>query len=393
MSFKSKAFHELILLHSKKPKIVKQRLKTDKRLNLVEKNILRGFLLMRDNENKEAHALAESTKSQPDAFVEAMRLYLIAGTLNNQGFYPEALEQFKLCYQTFPKNVDAHLEYVILNNIYVVHMNLHETQEAREILAILSTIKGLDEDDQLRLKRLEFSYHISNEDEHKSDELYRELVQKQKLYRDFDQVSLFIHFYNYGIIFNHFEICDEALRQLCHQKKYALTQNFNYMKFLLNHLRDQTPIYLRDEHFDGYPTLLAELKFIRALDQYKISELPAIWQELQKLNPRVFKDGYQYAGYQSAFSRCLELHKKKLQNLHVKTEKEPQLSILDAIQKKLENEDFVSKEQLFYYVYGRELESKVDNSRISKQVYKLKSQKNLEIRSVRGSYQLVKKAS
>ena len=393
MKTKSKAFLELILLHSKNPKRTKELLKTDRRLNHDERNIVRGFLLMRDNLNEKAHSLAHSIRQQQDPFVEAMRIYLVGAALNNQGKYIKALHCFQDCHRLIPKGFNQHLEFVILNNIFIIHMNLHQLAESREILVVMGMIDQLPAEDAQRLKRLQFGFYIAVEETIKAEESYTFLSQNKDTFKDHEFVSLQIQFYNYGIVFNRLEICDQALNELKDQKKYALTQNYNYMKILLNHLRDHAPIYIQEQDFKDYPTLLLELKFIRALDQAKISELPTLWKELQNINPQSFLDGYQYAGYKSVFSRCLELHQEKLQGFKTLSVKEPTMSILDAIQYKLENEDFVSKEQLYYYIYGRELESKLDLNRVSKYVNKLKTTGNLEIESIRGGYRLTKKSA
>ncbi len=393
MSLKSKAFLELILIHSKKPKYTKERLKSDRRLTHVERNIIRGFLLMRDNENAEAYTIATSIKSQPDPMVESMRLYLLAGSLNNQGQYILALEFFQKCYQQIPKGIVFHLEYVILNNLFLIYMNLHNLVKAREILSILKSMSDLPQEDSLRFKRLEFAFYTAIEDEAKASELYKYLRLHQHQYTNHELVSLLIQFYHYGITFDHLQVCEDSVSQTCHQKKYSLTENFNYMRIMLSHLKEKTPIYLREQNFKNYPILLLQLKFIRALDLHKLSEASTLWNELHLLNPSVYKDEFQYVGFKSVFSRCLEMHHSKLAKMGIKAVKESHLSILDAIQQKLELNESVSREELFYYAYGRELESKIDQSLITKQVSKLKIEKKLEIRSVRGTYQLVKKAS
>jgi len=393
MKTKSKAFLDLILLHAKNPKRTKERLQTDRRLNQDERNIVRGFLLMRDNLNEKAHSLAQSIRCQQDPFVEAMRIYLMGATLNNQGKYTKALHYFKDCHHLLPKGFNPHLEFVILNNIFIIHMNLHQLAESREFLMMMQMISPIPEEDTLTLQRLKFGFYLASEDSKNADESYALLSQNRGSFKDHELNALLIQFFRYGIVFNQLDICDGALNELKDQKKYALTQNFNYMKILLNHLRDHAPVYIQEQDFKDYPTLLLELKLIRALDQAKISELPQLWKDLQRINPQSFLDGYQYAGYRSVFSRCLELHQEKLKGFKTLSVKEPTMSILDAIKYKLENEDFVSKEQLHYYLYGKELESKLDLNRVSKYVNKLKTTGDLEIESVRGGYRLNKKSA
>jgi len=391
MKPKSKAFLELIQLHSKNPKRTKELLLTDRRMTNDERNVIRGFLLMRDNQNLKAFSLASSIKTQQDPEVESMRLYLLGATLNNQGKYQKALNEFQKCHQLFPKNHDHHLEFVILNNLFVIYMNLHKIAEAKEILSMMKMISNLPETDLMRLKRLEFGFYTSIENQEESLKILKQLIDVRAKFTDHDFGAFQIQVFNFGI--EKHEYCDQALNEIKDQKKYSLTQNYNYMKILFQHLKDQTAIYIHEPDFQDYPTLLAELKFIKALDQHKESELSVIWKQLHSINPQSFKEGFKYEGFTNVFSKCMNLHLNKLKGLETKTVKDPNLSIMDAIELKLSLGTPVSKEHLFYYLYGRELEDKMDLNRISKLINKFKSSRECEIESVRGAYQLTKKAS
>lgn len=95
MNIKTKVFFDLIFSHSRDPKRVKRFIKVDKRLSMSEKQILNGFLLMRDNKNAEALELAEDISSQSDEFVECLRFFLLGATLNNLGHYEKSLINFQ----------------------------------------------------------------------------------------------------------------------------------------------------------------------------------------------------------------------------------------------------------------------------------------------------------
>lgn len=388
MQIKSKVFLDIIQDHAKNPKRVKKILASDKRLSHSEKMIVQGFLLMRDNKNSEALAMVEEISIQSDNFVEGMRQYLLAGVLNNLGHYQKALKHFKICHEIFPKNQVIHLEFVILYNIYNVHFNLHHYTVAHETIKTMRRLKGLNEEDSLRLLRASFWCTCMMEKAKEATIYFQALKKMTAQFINHDFVSLQRSFFYYGLVFQKYEICYDALNEMRTQKKHAQSQNYNYMKLLLDHLIEDKPIYLVESEYKNHQQLLWELKAIRALDNHKKEEFILAWKYLHSQNPETFLKNETYKGLKSLFSECLKRHQDKLQRPEMKQIKDQAMPVLEALELKLKEAKGITREDLFYFLYGRQAETKDELNRISKYINRLKNEKDLNIHSKRGLYSL-----
>jgi hypothetical protein len=254
----------------------------------------------------------------------------------------------------------------------------------------MQNIQNLSDVNQLRLKKECFYFYCLSEDFPNAKILYDEFCKNIDQFVLHDFVSMQMSFFQYGIVFDLPQICEEALSHLKHQKKHSMSQNYNYMKILFHHLKNNEPIYINEQDFKDHQQLLMELKCIRALDYARGNEFKQIWNFLRQSNIQSYSADYKFIGAKCLFSECLKMHKEKIASFDVNSATRNEDShLLVALLEKLKERGFMNREEIFYFLYGRPAETKEDLHRISKYMYKLKNKANLNITASRGIYKLV----
>ncbi len=388
MNIKTKVFFDLIFSHTRDPKRVKRFIKIDKRLTMSEKQILNGFLLMRDNKNAEALELAEDISSQADDFVECLRFFLLAATLNNLGHYEKALVYFQKSRNKLVCGALPNLEYVLLNNISNVYLNLHKTVKAQEVLEEMQALKGISDENQNRLDLQCLYVACVNEDRKMADKYFHRLKQIEDKFECQAQVILQETYCYYGVVFCEHKLSYQALKVLSGLKKYFQTQHYNYYKLLLEHLTEDAPIYIVEGEFKTHPLRLWELKLIRALEISDRSMAESAWNFLMHQNPYAFQPHFVYQGPKSLFSLCFSKNVANIQKNQLDYVREKNVSMLDAMANILKEKKELTRDELFFYLYGREPESKDEIHRLAKYVSKLKTTKGISVSLKKGVYKI-----
>jgi hypothetical protein len=393
MKIKTKAFLDLMLIHSKTPRRAKRIMEKDKRLTRDEKRIVNCFMMMRSNQNREGLIIAEDIPSQSDLFVEAMRLFVIAGFLNNLNQHQKSLVYFQQCYVLLPKNIVRRFEFVTLLNIFNLYINLRNFKNAFEIIGEMEKIPSLEREDLIALDRCQFNYFTLTENSPKASEYFDIVFKNINDYPEHTRAVVLLDIWDYGITFQKYELCRDILKRMKKQRNYILSSYYNYMKILFYHLIENKPIYLVQSDYRDYPELKNQLNLIRALELNQINEAIGIWNKLHEKKPEVFAKKFKCLGQKTIFSLCLEKYRSKLLHIREQVELDKNDSIMLRIEKSLTGYQEISKNDLFQMIYGRNIESKNDLNRLARDIYKFKKKKNLEINSKKGVYTLLKKVS
>jgi hypothetical protein len=390
MPTKPKAFYNLLIKHSSDSKRIKQYINQDRRLTQDEKAILNSFLLMRENKNHEALVKMERIKVQTDVYVEAVRLLIIGSVLNNIGEQTKAFPYFEQSYESLPKKLDIHLEFILLLNMFIIVVNNRNLELAKSFIVQLSLLENLNNEDSLTRTKANFNYYTLIQDHKKAAELYSYLKLNTHQLKPHSLISYYFDVWDYALMTKDFELCGEVLKKIKEQKVYSLTQNYNYMKILLKHFMNNSPIFINEQVFKGFKKLKTELMLIRALEVNRITEAKNIWQQLHLLNPNVFQENYNYNGPITILGMCIEKHKGKFFRDSAPQEIDTNKSLTKNIKKLLEENSQLSKEDLFFALFGRVPDSKFDLARLSREIYKCKQHYNLEIETKKGIVKLLK---
>lgn len=126
-----KTFHAILLRFTSHPEKAKDGLK-DKRLTKAEKDILQGYLLIRDNKNSEVIKLFSSHTTNPSDYVEAQKNLLLGIAYNNLSQFALSLQYYEAAAQSFNHEFTDHFYFMTRINLYWAYYNLKDKEKMKE---------------------------------------------------------------------------------------------------------------------------------------------------------------------------------------------------------------------------------------------------------------------
>jgi tetratricopeptide (TPR) repeat protein len=388
MTLKHKAFLTALSLITSESRKAKAFL-TDKRMSQQEKTILSGFLALRDFENSEVIAVLEKFESS-DQFVESQRHYCLGAAYNNLTLFKQA--EFHLDQAIKLNNFDNGMDRKIsaCQSLFTVYLNSYKLDGMERVLNYLKSIRPANKRLLLTRAYCEFSYTVQKKDFKLAlnqvpmmEQIYPELNEHQSISYLYDLFELYL-------IENNYEMMGEALDRMKHLKKFKNPTHVKYMQTLLKCLAEGTPLYLYEKDFQDYPYLLNQLLCLQALERGDQKKALAVWENLRALHPELYFEPFNYRGPLCLFERCLEKFQHGPQNVDL-TSGESSTSREEKLVHLLKGSHLpVQKELLYEAIWGRSVDSKDDLKKLVKVVQRAREKFSVDIKSVKGSYALIK---
>ena len=384
---KCKAFDQLIKKISLYPEKVKSLL-DDKRLTILEKKIIEGHFLIRNNKTEEVIDLFYKLPESEIDFVKAHQHLLLGISFNNLSHFIEAKKHLATAEKIF---LEIGLDYYLFSarfNLFMLHANLNQLAEMRASLICLEQTPREAKLLEIRLHRCQFMYADKSEDILGAEKLLHKIDKLKNEMAENDLIAQLVSEFTYYIKRENFEMARETLAQMKIQRKFNSSENYNFMKILLNHLTENTPVYVYDADFKNVPILHYQLKVIQSLESQDLSEAKVHWKLLQTNYPNIYGDDFVYHGLKCLFSLSLDKHI---------TQKENPLD-LNEINEGSKLKTFMAlmnnatvpllKDDLYKILWGVPAESKDDLKRLARLVTKVRNKYGLQIQSRKGTYYL-----
>lgn len=389
---KQKQFYKTLLEFNRSPQKAKECLQ-DKRLTFIEKKILEGHLLVRNNKNAEVVELLKGLASSEHLFVEAQKKLLLGIALNNLSYFKESKSYLNESAEAFQELLMPDCLFLACFNLFLVHLNLADSQEMKQTLNLLEKIPLEDGVQRLRLLRCRFEYHAMVDDQENAKKNLKELDQKRSCLPENDAISFLVSAFMFHVKLEEFTKCQKLLVEMKKHRKYHLTENYNFMKKLLDHYVHNDPIYAYDHDFQQIPILFHQLKVIQQLEEGNDTSAREYWKLLQDVSPGTYLDEFQYRGEKCLFSLCLEKH-LQVKKDDVVVEISAEASKLDILIHVLTvMKAPVLKEHLYQHLWGALPLDKDDLKKLTKLVSRARSERNIEIKTRKGTYYIEKEES
>lgn len=365
----------------------------DKRLSQSEKIILNCFLHYRDNDLEQIITDLKSITEYNDAVVESQKELLLGLTMTGKGFFPEALKHMERSFSLLQDQGLPYFEYLITYNQFIISFNMKNQKLMKKFLDKLKQLSLEKDTDCLLVMRCFLNYHLFTNNLEKARQVIDEIDVMFPLDKmvDPDAPSYLIDKMNFSIKSENFDESMEILEKMKNYRKFRLTENFQFIKLLVENITNDSPIYFSDTHFKRVPVLFHQMKVIRALEEGKQGEANDHWKKLSLLSPEIYQPNFLFKGDKCLFSIALmkQLEKLKIAEAPViisdnSSQHEKIITILK--QAKVP----VGRDFLFKSVYGKEAETKEDYLRLSKVIYRLKIKLEIEIHYKKGCYFLEK---
>lgn len=360
----------------------------DKLLGLLEKKILQGHLLIRDNKGA---LVIEDMKKIPDTnveFMDAHKNLLLGIAYNNIGNYPEsekyllrAVHVFRMC------NIHYHL-FTSLFNLLNVLSNVGRFKEMEDVLQEMEELNPPEKLAQVRLLRARFIYACDTDDSDRARELLEVIRSIRSDISEYDFAAHLICEFMFFIKVEEFDDAQKTLEELKKCRKFMASENYHFMKRLLSHLISDDTIYVYEREFPALSMLFHQMKVIELLQANDVVQAEVHWKELQKLFPEQYQNGFIYQGDKNLFSLCLDKQLKfSGRVISKKTIEGPKYHAAFDILKGSSKP--IRSKELYKILYGEDVQSKHDLSKLAILISKIRRNHQVKILSRKGSYQLV----
>lgn len=381
---KAKTFIQALSLFSTQPKKSKRFL-NDKRLTQAEKTILRGYFLLRDSKFKEVKSLLQNISEITDPVVQS-QFHLLSGIVhNNMNDFKTAQIEIDRSLEFLPCEELKYFEFVARLNLFIIHFNLKNSIEMKKQLEAMRKFQLNDVKDKIRLLSCEYLYRSFEGNLDEAGLILASLGELKSEMTESDIVPYLLQKFEYFIKRGEIENARSTLVEMKKNRKFALSENYRYIKKLLDHYTDHKPLYFQDEEFEKQPILLYHIKVIQLLEERKLEEAAAWWAKLSGLYPDLYRENFQYFGPENIFAICFKRHQAALQKnvIEIDESLDKTEAVIDLLQKA---QGPVSREVLFKLLWKREPRDKEDFVRLSRKIYRLKVQRNLNIEYRKGCY-------
>lgn len=385
---KEKTFYHLLMEFNENPTKAKRKL-DDKRFTSLERKIVQGHLLLRDNKNKDVVELLANQPSSELFFVESQRLLLLSCAYNNLGQLVKAeiniLKSIEIV-----QNLDTPY-FIFLGwfNYFWICSNLNKLQGMEVCIQKMLELSLDSKKEQARVFRCQFCfYQMSNR--LKEAEVSMKLLEKIKNSLSESEIVFYLtDKFMFYVQTEKFDKAAQVLEEMKKNRKFSLSENFQFMRTLLKHIMSDTVIYAYDEDFKNTSILLWQIKVIQSLESREQDIAASYWNKLASEYPDVYKPDFVYNGTKCLFSICLEKHKSKeplnsydFQDGLTKIEK---LKIIFSKEK-----NPISATNIFEIIWDRSCDTKDDLLKLSKLIYRLKVEcPEIQIEYKKGTYKAI----
>lgn len=381
---KCKAFDRIIKEICFSPNKVKRWL-NDKRLTVLEKKIVVGHLMIRDNQNSEVIKSFENISLSELDFVNAHRNLLLGICFNNLSDFINAERFLTQASVEFDKlNLTYHL-FTTEFNLFMVYSNTSDHLGMTKSLEKMRLFAQPGVLQQSRLMRCEFICADETENYLSAKYWSNQLKPILGKMSESDQIAHLVSEFMFYIRNDNHESAWRTIEFMKKYRKFQLSENFKFMQRLLKNFLDDSPIYAYEREFENVPLLLHQLKVIQSLASHDVKEVEYHWSQLQLIAPSSYGTDLIYKGSKCLFSICLEKYKSSYDVSDFPSHKGG--SQVKYLYQLLQSTDSpLNKELVFKLIWGEEPASKDDLKRLGRLVSKVREKYGVEIKSRMGAY-------
>lgn len=359
----------------------------DKLLDIPEKKILQGHLLLRDNRGSE---VVQEIKKVPDTnheFIDGHKNLLLGIAYNNIGNYAESELYLNLSIKQFRKNNISYHLFTALFNLLNVLSNVGRFSEMESVLNEMESLNPSEKLAQVRLIRARFIYACDINDIHRATELLDVIHSIRNDISEYDFAAHLICEFMFFIKIEEFHRAQETLKEVRKCRKFMASENYHFMKRLLSHLLNDDTIYVYQREFPDLTALFHQMKVIEMLQANDRSQALAHWGELQKEFPKLYQEDFTYKGDKNLFSLCLQKHldQQGLSEVVLSLENSKSQNAFDIL---LRSSAPIRSTDLYRALYGENVKSKDDLTKLAILISKIRKKQHVRILSRKGTYQL-----
>ena len=384
---KEKTFYKLLLEYNENPTRAKSFL-SDNRFTLHEKKIVQGHLLLRDKKNQEVVELLSPLAPSDLKFVESQRLMLLGCAYNNLSSFEFAHSSLLSSLKIVQSLEVPYFKFLSLYNLFWIYANLDEIKPMEETLKKLKAFLDNGEKEYIRIQRCKLCFYEMSGKLEEAKKTLEEIETSGIALSESDMIYFLTDKFKLMVQIEDLEQAKSVLVEMKKYRKFQLSENYMYMKKLLVHLMENSPIYAYHDEFKDCSLLYHQIKCIQNLEERNIPEAQAEWLKLKNIAKNTYGSEFKYKGSKCLFSLCLAKHigqiaKPDFQLLKSGSKLEKLIHIM------VQSQGAISAALLYELIWEENVEEKEDLKKVSRLVFRANTENELNIVYHKGSYQLI----
>jgi tetratricopeptide (TPR) repeat protein len=383
---KEKTFYKILLEFTFSIEKTKRRI-ADLRLTTTEKLIIEGHLNIRKNLNQEVLKTFSETSPSDLSFVESQRQLILGSALNNLSRFIEAEKHILKSIEILQKFEAPFFVFYSYHLLFTIYLNLNQPASMLKTIQAMKEIPKSQRQETLFLI-CEFCYEQEVGNHSAAMNFLKEIDLRMGDLTEGDVVRQLVNKFSFFVMLEELQQAGEVLAELKQFRNYQLSENYNFMKKMLDHLTDGSPLYIYDHLFQNVPVLLHQLKVIQGLEEKNLDSARSHWEKLKVISPSTYGKAFEYHGSTCLFSLGLRKHshaEKVPMNLAPVGENK-----VDQLYSLLTLATVPMHASMIYeLLWGSSPETKEDFKKVSRLISRVKKEKNVEIEFRKGVYSLV----
>jgi len=362
----------------------------DKRLTQMEREILRCWLLLRDNQCLEIFSILEKMSDSQSSLVLSQK-YLIWGiALNNHGHFETSVAKIERALEELDNfKLPDHL-FIACYNLFISNYNLHSKNGMSKSLMLLERLPVESPGQKISLWQCQLLFALAQGDQTLALQSIEKLEIARSEMSEPVVISYLVSKFRFEISCEEFSQAKATLIDMKKHRKFALTGNYQFMKSLLDYMMEDAALYVYKKNFDNCLYLYWQLKVIESFQRNDAQEAQTHWQELQKIHPQLYLANFEYQGEKSLFSLALkrvrqvgEIKDPLVITKSFNSKEEHLLSLLKAAKTPL------AGAFIFKTIWNVDQVDFADYDKLKKLVSRVRAKHGIEIQFKKGCYSLV----
>ncbi len=385
-----KVFIRLLTTFHRNPRTTEKEL-NDKRLSLDEKNILKGWFLLRKNKISEVIELIQLMTTSSSELVNAQKNLLLGICSNNVGQLKKAeshLIQVIPALEDFPVKC---LKFIAYYNLFICYFNQNNQQQSEKTLKQMKELRTDHYRHELLLLQCQFMFHLINNQEEEAEILLSKLdLQTDKMS---ESMKLGHHYdkFNFYLLKSNLPECLKCIHEMKKCRSFNFSENFIYLKILLELLVYNKALYVYPQQFRLNQHYYFQLKVIQAIQGVDLTTAKVYWKKLIHFDPENYFEDFKVKDESSLLSLALKKYEHHLRS----DDKEIKVTSPEIRKEKiladlLQNCSHpVPKDVIHQLIWGRSIKDKDDMVKLKKLVSRVRQIYQLDIKFKNNCYYLI----
>lgn len=387
---REKLFNQIMEQFRQNPEKAK-RILNDKRPTKQEKDLVTAYLLMRKNKNHEAMEIISKIGNSQSKYVQA-HIDLVRGiALLNLMEFSQSAHSLITAKEYFRQQGCEYFEVVTNINLFWAYHNVNDVKNMQMIFAEFPSIESCQEVHKVKLLLCRLSLSIATKDFENAVLTVSEIESQKNEMSESLRSNYLIDKFNLYLGLDRLDECKKTLEQLKEIRSYTLSANFKYMKNLLSNLMSNSTILPLPRQSRESNYLELQLDTLILLQERNFEAAKVVWNKLSQISPKTYLDDFQYVGQIDLFSLVLKKYRPTRKTDQEKREILGQDSVSKIREILLASPHPLSKEELYFQVWGERPRSKEDHARLAHAIYRMRKKYNINCKVQRGCYAIQKK--